>query len=226
MNAAAYLRVSTREQGTSGLSLAHQKQTINDECQRREYKLAALITEVASTSRKRPQLERLFEQLDAGEYDVLLVTRMDRFCRSTLELATALDRAHRHGWQLVMLDPAVDTTTPYGKAMASVAAAFAELERALISQRTTEGLAMARERGTFRPGEHLRYSDRATIGRIMGWERRGVSRSEMARRLTNEGIPAPGGVGRPWFQKTIARIIAREMSNTRNGKVPPRHSQP
>lgn len=216
MNVAGYVRVSTREQGDSGLGLAHQRGTLATETSRHDgWQLGALVVEVKSTRHRLPELARLLEQLDAGTFDALMVTRMDRFCRSSLDLAVTLDRAKRHGWQLVMLDPPVDTTTPYGEAVAGMAAVWAQLERALISQRTREALAVARARGTFRPGEHLRYDDRNVIGRILTWNTAGVSQSEIARRLQREGTPAPGD-GDVWYPRTVGRIIQRENGNARD----------
>lgn len=216
MRVAGYVRVSTREQGASGLSLEHQRQRIGEECQRRGWRLADLVVEVQSTRRRRPARDRILEQLDAGDYDVLMFTRMDRFCRSLGDFAVAMDAARRHRWALVMLEPAVDMTEPFGAAMGGMAAVFAELERALISMRTREGLAVARARGTFRPGEALRYADRTVIDRIMRWHHAGVSQSEIARRLNLEGTAAPGG-GFYWQQRTVGRLIHREEGNTRVG---------
>lgn len=208
MNIAGYVRVSTREQGDSGLSLQAQRTTLAEHARLRGDELAAVIVEVKSTRRRRPELDRLLEQLDAGTYDAMIVTRMDRFCRSSLDLAMTLDRAKRNGWQLLMLDPPVDTTSPYGEAVAGMAAVWAQLERALISQRTREGLAVARERGTFRPGETQRFDDRVTIARIMRWHGHSISQSEIARRLNDEGILSPGAG--MWQQRTVGRIIQRE----------------
>lgn len=209
---AGYVRVSTREQGDSGLSLEHQRRRIADECARRDWRLETVVVEVKSTRKRRPARDRLLEQLAAGEYDVLMVSRLDRFSRSLGEFTLAMDDARRHGWAIVMLEPGVDMTTPFGEAMGGMAAVFAQLERALCSQRTKEGLAVARARGTFRPGETLRYADQATIGRIMRWHRADVSQSEIARRLTLEGVPSPSAGA--WQQRTVGRIIHREESST------------
>lgn len=221
--AALYSRVSSREQGRSGLSLAAQKQALYDVVGQRDgWHASAFKTEVISTRKAhRPELALLLDALDAGEHDVLVVTRIDRFCRSLAEFALTLERAAAHGWQLVMLDPGVDTTTAYGEAMAGMAAVWAQLERALISQRTKDGLEIARARGTFRPGELQRYDDRAVITRMRGWRTTGVSYGEIGRRLDREGVTPPPRpyrtpdgelvwiTGESWHPRTISRILAR-----------------
>lgn len=209
MNVAAYSRVSSREQKIDGLSLPAQGRTLASECEHRGWQLGALVADVISSRKARPNFERLLQRLDAGEFDALMGTRLDRLSRSTSEFALLLDRANRGGWQVVMLDPAVDTTTPYGRAFAEMGAVFAQLERALISQRTKEGLAEARAQGTFRPGEHLRYTDTDTIDAMRRWHRQGVSYNAIAHRLDRQGTPAPHGGA--WHPRTVGRILRRHV---------------
>lgn len=209
--AAAYVRVSTREQERDGLSLPEQKERLAREAAHRRWQLGAVITDTGTgkSMRSRPALRTLLDDLDRGDYGALMVTRLDRLARSLVDFLPVLERSSRNGWTLLMLDPAVDTGTPYGRAMAQMAGVFAELEGALISQRTREGLEYARARGTFRPGEHLRYSDAAVIGRIVRWKRQGKSAAQIAGLLYDEGVPAPGGRD-VWHPKTINRIYRRQ----------------
>jgi len=104
---------------------------------------------VASGSRtaNRPALAECLADLEAGRADLLVVAKLDRLTRSSLDFATMLDRFNRQRWGLVALDLAVDTSTPSGEAMASVMATFAQLERRLIGQRTKDALAVLRHKG-------------------------------------------------------------------------------
>jgi DNA invertase Pin-like site-specific DNA recombinase len=210
MKVAGYVRVSTREQGDSGLGLQAQKQKLATETSRRGWQLADVYTEVASgKTMRRAVLEGLLEDLDAGNFDALMFTRLDRITRSVGDFAALMARAEEHEWALVMLEPDIDMTTPFGRAMAHVASAFAQLERELIGQRTREGLEVARERGTFRPGEHSRYVDRGVIARIADWRAQGGhSYGRIADRLNAEGVPAPNGGA--WHARTVNRIATRE----------------
>jgi len=76
-----------------------------------------------------------------------VVSKLDRLSRSLLDFATLMDQAHREGWELVVLDLALDTTTPSGRLMANVMASFAEYERHLIGQRTSARCSSARRMG-------------------------------------------------------------------------------
>lgn len=213
MRVAAYVRVSTREQQANGLSLAGQKASLSAAAAQREgWTLAYVAVETASGAnlKRRPVLTSLLDDLDAGRYNVLLCARLDRLARSVGDFAGMLDRAKRHGWQIVMLDPAVDMTTPYGEAMAGVAAVFAQLERALISQRTIEGLEQARAEG--RVLGMPTFSDRAVIDRMARLRDGGATFDAIADQLNAEGVPTVRG--RSWYASTVRRVLLREEGNT------------
>ena len=76
-----------------------------------------------------------------------------RALRDSSERPGRADRTHAfaqirsrrsEGWTLVVLDPVLDLSTPMGRAMAGIAVVFAQLEREMASERTKDGLAIAR----------------------------------------------------------------------------------
>lgn len=209
MRAAIYTRVSTDEQGDSGLSLDSQAQWCTDEAARRGWTVQGVHAEVVSTGKpleKRPELAGLLERLDARELDALLVRRLDRLCRSITEFQQFLERSQRHGWELLMLEPQVDTTTPFGRAMASMAAVFAQLERELNSQRTREAMQALRDRGESCGGAPA-FSDPQVIAQIKSWSSVGLSQHQIAERLTVAGVPTQRGGA--WRQSTVRSILSR-----------------
>ena len=79
---------------------------------------------------------------------MLLVTRLDRLARSTLDLLNTLDKVGKAGAGFRSLaDAWADTTTPHGKLMLTILAGLAEFERTLILTRTGEGRTRAKARG-------------------------------------------------------------------------------
>lgn len=79
---------------------------------------------------------------------MLVVTRLDRLARSTAELLATAERLNEKEAGLQSLDePWADTLTPAGRMVLTVFAGMAEFERALIRQRTQDGLVDARKRG-------------------------------------------------------------------------------
>lgn len=72
--------------------------------------------------------------------DTLVVVRLDRLARSTLDLLTILDQVSKIGAKFKSLNDAwADTSTPHGMLMLTVLGGLATFERHLIAQRTAEG---------------------------------------------------------------------------------------
>ena len=79
---------------------------------------------------------------------MLIVTRLDRLARSTLDLLTILKRIAAVGAKFKSLkDPWADTTTPHGELMVTILAGLATFERHLIKARTDEGRTRTKARG-------------------------------------------------------------------------------
>jgi DNA invertase Pin-like site-specific DNA recombinase len=78
----------------------------------------------------------------------VVVSRLDRLARSTLDLLSILRRVTDAGAKFRSLkDPWADTTTPHGELMTTILAGLATFERHLIKARTDEGVKAARARG-------------------------------------------------------------------------------
>src|SRR5262245_9584449 len=132
-----YARVST-----TGQTLATQKALLLAAGAERIFS-----EKVSGVAAKRPELERALDQLEAG--DVLVVTKLDRLARSTLDLLRIIDLIGKEGAGFRSLgDPWADTTTAHGRLMLTVLSGIAEFERDLILQRTNEGRARAMAEGT------------------------------------------------------------------------------
>jgi len=158
-----YARVSTKEQ-----DLALQREALKGAgC-------VQIFKEKMSGARSdRPQLARLLKVLDQG--DVVIVTRLDRLARSTLDLLNTIDAITKAGAEFRSLaDAWCDTTTAHGKLILTVLAGLAEFERALIMERTQAGIARARKNGvTFgrplklNPKQRRLISERYAAGETM-----------------------------------------------------------
>lgn len=203
-----YMRVSTEEQADSGLGLAAQKAAIEAECMRRGWDLVALhVDEGLSGSvapEKRPALVRALAQIKSGEADTLLVHRLDRLTRSVLDLCRLLDAAQKGSWALTAADGTIDTTTPHGRAMAQMTGVFAELERALIADRTKAALAAKKAAGA-RLGRPILLADEVR-NRIARDRASGMSLQVIADRLTREGVTTATGKGL-WYPSTVKSVL-------------------
>lgn len=201
----AYIRVSTEEQALSGLSHEAQLTACERECERRDWSLDDFVLETASAKDMdgRPAIRALLDRL--GEGDVLLVSRLDRLSRSTADFCTILDRAAREGWQVLCLDPAIDMTSPFGRALAQMSAVFAELERALISQRTRDAVAIAKANGTYK--NNVSQIDGRIVSKILRMKAMKYGSRRIAAELDLDGEPSPSGG--PWSERTVRRVVER-----------------
>jgi len=131
-----YARVSTEDQ-----DLSIQRAALGDAGCLRLYE-----EKVSGTRRDRPELARLLDSV--REEDVVVVTRLDRLARSTLDLLEVAERLRDAGVGLRSLgEPWADTTSPAGRMVMTVFAGIAEFERTLIIQRTRTGREAAMKRG-------------------------------------------------------------------------------
>lgn len=139
---ALYVRVSTTDKQDPQV----QERELREYCERRGWQ-PEIFTDRISSGKIRPELERMKQLCRRRMFDVVVVYRFDRFARSSMELLTALEEFRTLGIDFVSLHENVDTTTPQGKLMFAIIAAFAEFEREIIRSRVRSGIAAARARG-------------------------------------------------------------------------------
>jgi DNA invertase Pin-like site-specific DNA recombinase len=112
----------------------------------------------------RPELAKALAKVQRG--DVLVVARLDRLARSLSHLLSVIAELDAKGAHFKSLADPIDTTTPQGRFALQVLGAVAELERALIRERTKDGLRAARKRGRVGGNPKLRAGDPEAIQRI------------------------------------------------------------
>jgi DNA invertase Pin-like site-specific DNA recombinase len=123
-----------------------------------------LFQETASGARSdRLELKKLLSVIAAG--DILVVTRLDRLARSTIDLLTTLNAvAAKEARFKSLAEPWADTTTPAGRLMLTVIGGLAEFERHLIKDRTSDGRERAKRAGVrFGPKHKLTSHQRLEV---------------------------------------------------------------
>jgi DNA invertase Pin-like site-specific DNA recombinase len=153
--AAIYLRVSTTHRSNHGDTAtfdqnpAVQEQPLRDLIAQRGWQLYKIYCDRASGAKeRRPGLDALMADARRGLFQAVVVFRFDRFARSTKQLVLALEEFRTLGVDFISHQEALDTSTPMGKAMFTIMAAMAELERSVIRDRVVAGLHYARQHGT------------------------------------------------------------------------------
>jgi DNA invertase Pin-like site-specific DNA recombinase len=106
-----------------------------------------LFEEVESSRKSRPVKQMMLQKARAGEYDAIVVYKLDRFARSSTELLLDVAELVKKNVGFISLSENLDFTTAAGKLQFQILAAFAEFEREIIRERTIEGLRRSKEQG-------------------------------------------------------------------------------
>jgi DNA invertase Pin-like site-specific DNA recombinase len=109
---------------------------------------------------ERESFQKLLETVKEG--DTIVVTKLDRFARSTKDALNTIEALNTLGVGLVVLNMGgdkVDTTTAIGKLMVTVLAGIAEFEADMIKERQLEGIELAKQRGVYK-GRPKKYTEK------------------------------------------------------------------
>jgi DNA invertase Pin-like site-specific DNA recombinase len=218
----AYYRVSTQQQGASGLGIDAQKASVAAQVASVGGTVIHAFEETESGKRNdRPQLAAALATCrSAGA--ALIVAKIDRLARNTRFLLSVAEGTGENG--VVFCDLPQLPPGPMGKFFLTLMAAVAEFEAGLISQRTKAALAQAKKRGVKLGNPRLREGATAA-GLARKRDARSAAReiapyiakarkagcttlAELAEALTARGIRTPGGCF-TWNAEQIRRIIAR-----------------
>jgi DNA invertase Pin-like site-specific DNA recombinase len=146
MLVALYARCSTKDKGQDPET---QLIPLRDFARQRQLDIASEYVDLgwSGAKERRPQLERLMADAKKRKLDAVLVWRFDRFARSTKHLLTALAEFQALGIDFISYTESIDTSTPIGKMIFTIAGAVAEMERALIRERVQSGVDRAKRQG-------------------------------------------------------------------------------
>lgn len=147
-----YCRVSSRGQ-LEGNGLEAQKQEI--ELKYPGTQIEFVLEQFTGRTTERPQFLELISKLK--ENDTLVVTKLDRFCRSTDEGLEVIKQLQARKVNIHILNMGLIEDTPMGKLIVTNLLAFSEFERALIVERTQAGKNIARQNPDFKEGRPKIY---------------------------------------------------------------------
>jgi site-specific DNA recombinase len=168
----------------------------------------------------RPDLQRALRAARAGQYDVLLVVRVDRFSRRLSDLLDLLHELDDAGVAFCSATEPFDTSTPIGRMLVQLLGVFAEFERETIIDRVINGMTTKAAKGKWAGGTrpYGYHVDRDTqkllphpeeapilrdIFRLYTKERLGTR--AIATELNQRGVR--NRTGRTWSGYTVARIL-------------------
>jgi DNA invertase Pin-like site-specific DNA recombinase len=218
-----YCRVSSSGQARSGLGLEAQKAAINAAADREGWAVVAWQVDAAETGKNtdRPAFRAAMWAIADGEADGLVAAKLDRVCRSVIDFAELLAWFTKADRALVVLDPAIDTSTASGRLVANVFAAVAEWEADVIADRTSVALQAKRASGQAisRPSV---LDDEALLARVRAMREAGMSMAAIAAQLDADDVPTVRG-GLKWRVSSVQAALGykRPAAARKAADLPP-----
>ena len=139
----------------------------------------------------------MLDQLREG--DTVVVWKLDRLSRSLKDVLHIMERIAEAGAGFRSITENIDTTTAAGRMMMQMVGSFAEFERAMIRERTSAGIAAARDQG--RVGGRRKKLDST--------KRKEIAESVVSGRKSGADMARLYSVSQP----TVSRIVAAYRSS-------------
>lgn len=111
---------------------------------------------ITGTKSDRPEFQKLLQAIQTG--DTLVVTKLDRFARSTQDALNTIKYLFEKGVRINVLNLGIIENTSTGRLIFTIFSAFADFERDLIVERTQEGKEIAKQRPGFKEGRPRKFS--------------------------------------------------------------------
>ncbi|HDR7783824.1 recombinase family protein [Bacillus wiedmannii] len=126
-----------------------------------KYGVDEIIKEkISGVTKQKPELDSILSKLTTE--DTLVVTRMARLGRNTIQLLQLVEQLQEKDVHFAILNLGINTRTPTGKFFLTVMAAFSELDREMIKEKQRTGIKLAKQKGVYR-GRVKKYTDKHPV---------------------------------------------------------------
>ena len=169
----------------------------------------------------RPKFQLMLEKAKAGKFNVIVFWKLDRFCRSLVDLVNIERMLREWGIGLCSVTEYLDTTTSVGRFNFRNLASVAELEREMIGERSRIGLhALAKRHEWPNPHPPIGYDKKEDgtlevngeadlVRRIFKMYLREKSMPQVAFELNRQGVHTKKG--KPWNARAIRGVLTNEL---------------
>lgn len=221
--AAIYARTSSPSQ-RFGYSIDEQVRRCWKQCERAGWEVKYVFSDEAESGRNtdRPKFQTMLEKAESGETDVVVFWKLDRFCRSLVDLVKIEERLNEWGVALQSVTEYIDTTSAVGRFNFRNLASAAELETDLTSQRVQMGMfGMAQDGKWPNDTPPLGYdkdadgtlsvcvAEKETVERICRLYLQEKSMPQVAFLLNESGIKTKQG--KDWCRQSVRKVLSNEL---------------
>lgn len=217
---AIYTRVSTCEQAAEGVSLDAQESRGRMWAELHSARVVEVVTDAGVSGRtmQRPGVDRLWELVNDGQVDTVLVAELSRLTRSARDFANVIADLDDAGVSVVAIDNGLDTSDMCGRLVAGILSYVSAFEREQIGQRTRAALAQVKAEGRHvgRPprgftsvGGQLEVADDDYLSKAryaFEQHEQGTSYRAIAATFNGAGVPTGSGSGL-WHASAVGRLV-------------------
>ncbi|MDL4842789.1 recombinase family protein [Aquibacillus rhizosphaerae] len=157
MKTAIYIRVSTAEQAEHGYSISAQRERLKAYCIAQNWDIVGFYVDegISAKNTKRPELQRMINNIEIGEIECVLVYKLDRLTRSVLDLYKLLETFEKYDCKFKSATEVYETTTAMGRMFITLVAALAQFERENMAERISMGLQEKARQGKYTHNQRL-----------------------------------------------------------------------
>src|SRR5690625_3841332 len=158
---AIYARVSTVEQAEEGYSIDEQVKLLRKWCDQHGHIIHQEYVDRGISGKNikgRPAIQQLLYDATQGKFDIVLVWKMNRLSRKSVDLLTIVDQLQRRNIAFRSYTEQYETETPSGVLQFQMMAAIAEFERANIAENVKMGMIARAKEGLWNGGQVLGYN--------------------------------------------------------------------
>jgi site-specific DNA recombinase len=219
----AYVRVSTQDQATEGVSLNAQEARIGAYCAAMGFDVSEVIRDAGESAKslQRPGMATVLAGIRDGSIERVVVLKLDRLTRSMRDLANLLELFPKANAALVSVTENLDTASACGRMFVNLLGLMAQWERERIGENTATALSHKRQRRTaygVTPFGFKRVEDalipepreQAALDEAARMDRAGASFREIAARLTEIGVMPHRG--KAWHASSVRAMLRSRIA--------------
>ncbi len=219
--AGIYIRVSTEDQAREGFSLPEQEKRLRAMCEYKGYEIYDVYQDAgisAKTGNKRPEFERLLQDIKDRKCNTIVVLKLDRLTRSVYDWENILKFLEENEAYLDCANDDINTTSANGKMISRILTSVSQQEIERTSERTKVGLAGAIKAGHIPHKAPLGYTrkdktlvpdmkTKDVIVRIFDLYHSGLSYQKIKNIFNEEKVLGKTN----WYDTTILKILENEI---------------
>lgn len=216
-----YLRVSTEDQKREGFSLKEQRVHLEQLCTYKGYDIYDYYEDAgisAKKGNKRPEFERLMQDIEDKKINAIIALKLDRICRSIYDWENIMTHLEKYNADLICANDEVNTTNANGKMITRIMMSVSQNEIERTSERTKIGLAGAIKAGHIPHISPLGYkrdnkklvtdlTTKDVVIRIFELYHSGESYQKISTRFNKEEVLSKSN----WRDSTIFAILQNEI---------------